>query len=177
MRASPRGRITSDCPVAALGARALADFGASPIARTGINASVSGSVVMFDEVFDAMHRSRCRFVVVGSVARALAGERIVPHDLDVMVDASTVGQRRLCRALTDVGAIAEARDGWRPIERCPSLPWEWGFRVLTAAGQVDLITRFVDGTTIDHHDAHATTVRLRSGFDVRIRPTRHVEAA
>ena len=132
---------------------------------------------MFDEVFDAMHRSGCRFVVVGSVARALAGERIVPRDLDVVIDASAVSRRSLCRALADLGATVETRAGWRPIERCPSLSWEWGFQVLTAAGQVDLITRFVDGTTIDDHDAHATTVRLRTGFDVRVRPTRHVEAA
>ena len=132
---------------------------------------------MFDEMLAAMHRSGCRFVAVGSVARALTGEQVVPHDLDVMIDASADGRRCLRRALVDLGATVETRDGWRRIEQCPALPWEWGFRALTAAGQVDLITRFVDGTTIDDHDAHATTVQLCAGFAVRVHPTRHVEAA
>ena len=57
------------------------------------------------------------------------------------------------------------------------LPWEWGFRVSTAAGQVDLITQLIDGTTIEDHDAHATGVQLCTGSRVRVHPTRHLEAA
>ena len=50
---------------------------------------------MFDEVLDALHRTGCRFVVIGSVARALTGEQVFAHDLDVMIDASPDGRRRL----------------------------------------------------------------------------------
>ena len=132
---------------------------------------------MFDFVLGAMHRHGCRFVVVGSVTRVLTGEQGQPHDLDVMIDASAGGQERLRLALEDLGATVETRHGWRRIERCPPLPWEWGFRACTAAGQVDLITRFIDGTTIDDHDANACTVELRPGLAVRVHPTRHVEAA
>jgi hypothetical protein len=138
---------------------------------------MAGSLSVFNEVFDAMHRWRCRFVVIGSVARAFAGEDVVAHDLDIMIDTSTDGRRRLCRALADLGATVETRSGRRRIEQCSVLPWEWGFRASTAAGQVDVIAQLIDGTTIVDHDAHAITVELGSGCFVRVRPTRHVEAA
>ena len=130
---------------------------------------------MFDDVLDAMHDHGCRFVVVGSVARVLAGEQGRPHDLDVVIDTSAGGRENLRRALQDVAAMVETRDGWRPVERCMSLPWEWGFRVWTTSGQVDLIATFIDGTTIEDHDALATSVVLRPGVVVRIHPTRHTE--
>ena len=132
---------------------------------------------MFEDALGSLCRRGCRFVVVGSVARALTGEQVDPHDLDVVIDASSDGRRRLRLALADLGTTVETRDGWRPIERCASLPWEWGFRAVTAVGQIDLITRFIDGTTIEDHDAHATTVEFRPGVVVRVHPTRHVEAA
>ena len=132
---------------------------------------------MFEDVLGAMHDHGCRFVVVGSVARVLAGEHGHPHDLDVVIDTSAGGRESLRRALQDVAAMVETRDGWRRIERCQSLPWEWGFRVWTAGGQIDLIATFIDGTTIEDHDAHATSVVLRPGVTVRINPTRHAEVA
>lgn len=138
---------------------------------------MAGSVVVVDELLIAVHRSGCRFVVIGSVARALAGEDVVAHDLDIMIDSSTDGRRRLVRALAELGATVETRNGQRRIEQCAVLPWEWGFRALTAAGQVDAITRLIDGTTIDDHDAQAITVDLGDGCSVRVHPTRHVEAA
>jgi hypothetical protein len=138
---------------------------------------MSGSVVMFDDVLDAMLRFGCRFVVIGSVARALTGGQVVAHDLDVMIDASADGRRRLGRALADLGATVETRDGWRRIAQCTVLPWDWGFRVSTAAGQVDVITQLIDGTTIDDHDAHATAVRLYTGCSVQAHPTQHLDAA
>ena len=130
---------------------------------------------MFDDVLGAMHDHGCRFVVVGSVARVLVGEQGHPNDLDVVIDTSAGGRKNLCRALQDVAARVETRHGWRPVERRLSLPWEWGFRVWTAGGQVDLIAAFIDGTTIEDHDAHATSVVLRPGVVVRIHPTRHTE--
>ena len=132
---------------------------------------------MFEDALGALCRRGCRFVVIGSVARALTGEQVQPHDLDVVVDASADGSLRLRLALADLGATIETRDGWRRIERCMSLPWEWGFRAWTAAGSIDVITRFIDGTTIEDHDAHATTIEIRPGIAVRVHPTRHVEAA
>jgi hypothetical protein len=138
---------------------------------------MAGSVGVFDDVFDAMHRSGCRFVVIGSVARALAGEDVVAHDLDIMIDSSTDGRRRLVRALAELGATVETRNGRRRIEQCAILPWEWGFRASIAAGHVDAITQLIDGTTIDDHDAHAIAVELGTGCSVRVHPTRHVEAA
>jgi len=115
--------------------------------------------------------------VVGSVARALTGEQVQPHDLDVVIDTSAEGRRHLRLALQDLGAIVETRHGWRRIEECPSLPWEWGFRVWTAAGQVDLISRFIDDTTLDDHEASATSIDLGPGLAVRVHPTQHVAAA
>jgi hypothetical protein len=132
---------------------------------------------MFEDALGALHHRGCRFVVVGSVARALTGQQVHPHDLDVVIDASSDGQERLRLALADLGTTIETRHGWRQIEPCVSLPWEWGFRVWTTAGQIDVITRFVDGTTIEDHDAHAATIEVRPGIDVRVHPTRRVEAA
>lgn len=138
---------------------------------------MAGSVLVFDEVLAAMHRSGCRFVVIGSIARALTGDDVVAHDLDIMTDTSTDGRGRLVRALAELDATVDTRNGRRRIEECAVLPWQWGFRASTAAGQVDAITRLIDGTTIDDHDAHAITVELGSGCSVRVHPTRHVEAA
>lgn len=132
---------------------------------------------MFDEVLDTLQRFGCRFVVIGSVARALTGEHVVPADLDLMIDTSPDGRRRLVAALADLGALVEARSGWRRIEQCAVLPWEWGFQVVTAVGDIDLITQLIDGTTIDHHDALATTIRRGTGQAVRVHPTQHLQAA
>ena len=132
---------------------------------------------MFEKVLVALHGYGCRFVVVGSTARALIGDAVVPSDIDIVIDPSPDGRRRLLRALTDLDAMVETRNGWRQVARCPALPWEWGFRAFTSAGQVDIVTRFVDGTTIDDHDAQAATVWLEAGFSVRVRPTRQADAA
>jgi hypothetical protein len=39
-------------------------------------------------VLSALVRRRCRFVVVGSVARELLGESVCPADLDVVIDSA-----------------------------------------------------------------------------------------
>ena len=132
---------------------------------------------MFTDVLDSLQLAGCRFVVIGSVARALAGEDVVAHDLDVVVDASSDGRRRLLQALAAIDATVDTRDGQRRIEQCVVLPWQWGFRASTPVGQVDVITQLIDGTTIDHHDGLAITVTLDNGRVVRAHPTRHEEAA
>lgn len=135
------------------------------------------SVLVFDEVLAALAQAGCRFVVIGSVARALVGEDLVAHDLDVVVDPSATGRRRLVRVLAEFGATIETRSGVRRIEQCTILPWRWGFRTTTPVGQVDVITELIDGTTVHDHDSYAVTVELGSGCSVRVRPTRHEQAA
>lgn len=132
---------------------------------------------MFEGVLGALLHHGCRFVVVGSAARALCGESVHPRDLDLVADTSPDGVGRLRSALVDLGATVETRRGWQPIDRCASLPWQWGFRVWTAAGTIDLITQFIDFTTIDEHDANATTIEIGPELSVRAHPTRHEEAA
>jgi hypothetical protein len=138
---------------------------------------MAGSVLVFDEVLASLARSGCRFVIIGSVARALAGEDVVAHDLDVMIDPSADERRRLVRVLAELGATVETRNGQRRIEQCTVLPWQWGFRATTPVGQVDVITELIDGTTIHDHDEHAISVELGNGCSVRVRPTRHEQAA
>jgi hypothetical protein len=132
---------------------------------------------MFDEALRTLVRHRCRFVVIGSTARALVGEQVRPHDLDVVIENSPDQRRRVTAALVDLDAHVEHRNGRRAVARSVALPWDWGFTVSTPGGGIDLITRFIDDTTIDDHDARAMSVEAAPGMWVRVHPTRHDEAA
>lgn len=132
---------------------------------------------MFDEALGALVRHDCRFVVVGSCARALIGDPVRPHDLDVVIDASPDQRRRVTAALVDLDAQVEHRCGPRAVACSVALPWDWGFTVSTPEGGIDLITRFIDDSTIDDHDARAVSVEAGPGMWVRVHPTRHDEAA
>jgi hypothetical protein len=123
-------------------------------------------------VLDVFTARDCRFVVVGSGARQLLGEHVTPSDLDVVVGAEHDDRHRLVEAMIDLGAVVRVRGGHRVIGRSISLPWEWGWSVLTAYGSVDVIVRFIDDTTVREHDQLATNVRLASGAVVRCHATR-----
>lgn len=115
---------------------------------------------------------RCRFVVVGSTARALVGEAVEPHDLDIVVDSRPDARPALVAALDALRARIEVRAGWLSIGRVPALPWDWGWTVRTPFGSIDVITRFVDGSDFAHHDGVAEPVELARGDVVRCHPTR-----
>jgi hypothetical protein len=115
---------------------------------------------------------RCRFVVVGSAARLLLGETVTPADLDIVVATGPDDRRNLVAALRYLHALVFDRHGLRHFGGAMSLPWEWGWSVVTALGDVDLIVRFIDDTTIAEHDADATDVTLASGAIVRCHATR-----
>lgn len=117
----------------------------------------------------------CRFVVVGSVARSLTGDSVNPKDLDIVVDASLAQRPALVEALIDLGAEVECRRGRVPVTSGIALPWGWGWRSTTPFGDIDVITKFIDDTTIDEHDLLASTVVLASGNSVRCHPTRRRE--
>lgn len=123
-------------------------------------------------VLEALARRECRFVVVGSVARMLSGEKVATHDLDVVVDPSDSMRLPLIDALAELGALVERRRGRVPVSRTTLLPWEWGWRALTPYGPTDVIVRFVDGTGVDEHERRASSVTLPSGTAVRCHPTR-----
>ena len=55
-------------------------------------------------ILDALMANGCRFVVIGSTARLLCGEAVVPIDLDIVVDASAEQRPLLLQALISVHA-------------------------------------------------------------------------
>lgn len=129
-------------------------------------------VAGIDAVLHVLAVERCRFVVVGSAARALVGEPVTPRDLDIVVDGRPDARPALIAALDALRARIEVRTGWLPIGRAPALPWDWGWTVRTPFGSIDVITRFVDGSDFAHHDGVAESVELASGDVVRCHPTR-----
>lgn len=124
-----------------------------------------------EPVIKALTRHRCRFVVVGSVARALVGEDVVPHDLDLVVDASPERRAALVSALADCCARIQVGGAWVAIDPTMALPWTWGFRVRTPHGPVDVIVRFADGSTFDSLVPSAIVARAGDST-IRCRATR-----
>jgi hypothetical protein len=141
--------------------------------RAGWGGKWQSAAVEVAPVLDALTGHGCRFVVVGSAARRLVGETVQVQDLDVLVDAAPEGRDAVVEALADVGATVRRRRGRLPVHPGMGLPWEWGWQARTAWGDIDLITRFIDGSTVDEHDARAVSVELPSGSVVRCHPTRH----
>lgn len=124
-------------------------------------------------ILESLTRHECRFVVVGSTARSLLGDPVVPRDLDLVVDRVGADQN-LIDALAEMEALIRRRVGWRPIRECGRLPWEWGWQGRTRYGDIDVITQFIDGATFVDHDAVAEPVRLASGAEVRCHATQHL---
>lgn len=123
-------------------------------------------------VVGAFARYRCRFVVIGSAARALLGEAVRPQDLDIVVDGDAANRVALVSALRQLDALVRWRGSWVPVGDLPVLPWDWGWRSRTAFGEIDLMTRLIDGTTFASHDSLATTAALVDGIAVRCHGTR-----
>jgi hypothetical protein len=124
-------------------------------------------------ILEVLAEYECRYVVIGSTARALMGQPIVPRDVDIVVDGSAEWRASLVDALVALGAQFDRRPGFALIGPSTRLCWEWGWRTMTALGQIDIITKFADGTDFANHDAHAASVALPSGRSVRCRPTEH----
>jgi hypothetical protein len=127
-----------------------------------------------DPVLVSLIRRRCRFVVVGSVARLLLGEPVCPSDLDVVIDFATPERPAIVAAMMDVGAHVLDGHRLRPLAVTTVLPWRWSWSVATGFGCVDLIGKFIDGSGFAEHDRDASIVRLGDGSSVRCHPTRHL---
>ena len=126
----------------------------------------------FAPILDRLVSAEVRFVVVGSAARALVGEPVTANDLDLVVDGAVPRRPAVVAAMEQLDARVEQRGRFLPVRSAMCLPWEWGWKARTSLGDVDVITRFIDGTTVDHHDERAVGVVLPSGSVVRCNPTR-----
>lgn len=126
-----------------------------------------------EPILETIAEYGCRFVVIGSTARRLLGEAAVPADLDIIVGNAAADRPRLVDALIELRATVGSSGRGTRLARTTSLPWEWGWRAMCPFGEIDVIARFVDGTSLDDFDAQATEVRLASGATVRCTPTRH----
>ena len=124
-------------------------------------------------VLTALIRRRCRFVVVGSVARGLLGELVCPADLDVVIEMAASERAAIVGAMIDLDAQLLQGHRLKPVTESTVLPWRWSWTVVTAFGRVDMIGRFIDGSGFVEHDRAAITVRLADGSTVRCHPTRH----
>jgi hypothetical protein len=123
-------------------------------------------------ILDVLGQRRCRFVLVGSAARALTGEPVTPNDVDIVVDASPHQRACLVEAMVDLRASLRGPSGSLPITRRTVLPWDWGWRATTGFGDLDVVTRFIDDTTFADHRRSATSITLPNGTIVLCHPTR-----
>jgi len=112
----------------------------SSVVGVGQTDRVDATQLLFDLV-----AQKCRFVVVGSTARSLAGDRSVPADLDlVLADDPQVVDRVMAVLATAGGRLAAAVSGLRLD--APRTAGHDLWRVETAHGPVDIIIRFPDGS-------------------------------
>jgi hypothetical protein len=125
-------------------------------------------------VLAAMFRRRCRFVVVGSVARQLSGEAVRPADLDIVIDTAPAERVKIVAALVDLEARVVVDGRLRPVTASTALPWRWSWTAVTVFGTIDVIGQFVDGTGFAEHRGDASSVPIGSGATVLFHPTRHV---
>jgi hypothetical protein len=122
-------------------------------------------------ILDALMAHGCRFVVVGSAARALCGEQVTANDLDVVVDASPEQRPLLIRALMSVHAHVRTSTRLEPLRATTPLPWDWGFGTVTPLGEVDVVVKFADGSTFTDHRQRAQSVRVGQVGPVWCHPT------
>jgi len=125
-------------------------------------------------VVDALCHHGAEFVVVGSAARYLLGEDIVPSDSDLVISDTPANRVAVLDALIELGGYLVAGERLRPLTKRTVLPWEWSFRTVTSCGPIDMIVRFIDGTGYQEHDQAATSIRLNDGRVVRCHGTRHL---
>lgn len=124
-------------------------------------------------VVDALGSHRADFVLVGSGARYLLGEDIVPADVDVVVSDSPVNRLAVVDALIELDGYLITEGRLERLTHATVLPWEWSWNTLTAYGPVDMIVQFIDGTRYEEHNRAATSTPLGDGRFVRCRATRH----
>ena len=124
-------------------------------------------------VVDALIRHRAAFVVVGSAARYLLGENVVPADVDVVISDSPGNRKAVVDALVELDGHLVSEEKLHPLTHATVLPWEWSWKAVTAYGPVDMIVHFIDGTGYQEHDQAATNALLGNGRFVRCRATRH----
>jgi hypothetical protein len=128
--------------------------------------------VDFLPILETLVEHECRIVVIGSTARRLTGEAVLSADVDLMVSAPPSDRPPLRDALSALGATTQQGYERRPVARATSLPWDWGWKVSTGFGDIDVIIRLIDDTTIVEHEALALDCALPSGAIVRCHPTR-----
>lgn len=124
-------------------------------------------------VVDALIRHRAAFVVVGSAARHLLGEDIVPADVDVVINDSPGNRKAVVDALVELDGHLVSEEKLQPLTHVTVLPWEWSWKAVTAYGPVDMIVHFIDGTGYQEHNQAATDTVLGDTHVVCCRATRH----
>jgi hypothetical protein len=112
-------------------------------------------------------------VVGGSTACRLLGEAVEPADLDVVVADSASNRLALISAMIELQSRLVDGRRLESLRADTPLPWDWSWRILTAYGLVDVIVRFVDGTSYADLDPSAADVALAGGARVRCFATRH----
>lgn len=111
--------------------------------------------------------------MVGSGARYLLGDDIVPADLDVVISDSPTNRMAVLDALVELDGYVVAEERLQRLTHATVLPWEWSWNAVTVYGPVDMIVQFIDGTGYDEHHRAATNTPLGDGRFVYCRETRH----
>lgn len=124
-------------------------------------------------IVDPLARHGADFVVVGSAARYLLGEDIVPADVDVVISDSPGNRKAVVDALIELDGHLVSEERLQPLTHATVLPWEWSWRSVTAYGPVDVIVHFIDGTGYQEHSQAATNLPLGDRRFVLCRETRH----
>ena len=115
--------------------------------------------------------SGCRYVVVGSAARALAGHmmgKFGPRDLDIVVADTDDDRARVAAALARIGGRMVVGGRRREVAAFAGSTWA----VVTPYGPVDVFFRFADGSDYFGHRRAAWLVPI-GGIAVRCHPMRH----
>lgn len=102
-----------------------------------------------------LSEASCDVVVIGSTARQLSGQPVTPADLDLLVPDEPNAQRHVATVLAGLGGLVARGPRLCPFDEVV-LPWPWVFTVVTAYGNVDVMSRFANG---DSHASLAPTAR------------------
>lgn len=110
----------------------------------------------------------CRFVVVGSTARAWCGDRQVPADLDLVLADEQENVDRVMAVLARAGGRLTSAGGVR-LDR-PRVAGHDLWRVVTMHGPVDVIIRFPDGSGYDEFASTSVDTDVPDVGTVRMNP-------
>ena len=112
--------------------------------------------------------------MVGSAARHLLGEDIVPADVDVVISDSPANRIAVVGALIELDGHLVVDDRLQPLTHRSVLPWQWSWKMVTSYGPVDMIVRFIDGTGYREHADAAMDHSVSGGRVVRCHATEHL---